>query len=250
MNVIIIEDEIYAVKRLTKLLLGLIPDVNIVTVIDEVDIAIKWFQENEHPDVIFMDIQLADGFSFEIFKHVKITSSVIFTTAFDQYALEAFQVNGIDYLLKPLDTEKLNNAIAKTQKIVQNTTIDYSKITTYLQKEKNKYKERFLVKNGKNISFVSINDISYFISESSYTFIFTKTGNKYIAENTLEEVMGKIDPSKFFQINRKIIVGLTSISKIHNYFNQRFKLNLSPETDADAIVSRNRSKKFMDWLDR
>jgi len=248
MKVLIIEDENYAVKRLKNMLSSLEPTWVILAVIDEVSLAVDWLKTEPQPDVIFMDIQLADGFSFEIFNQVKITSPVVFTTAFDQYALEAFQVNGLDYLLKPLDKNRLRNAIEKVKKTQKNSKIDYSKLMEMIQQKPANIKERFLVKKNDQMWFIEVKDIAYFNSESSYTFLHTKKGNKYILEQTIEEVIKKVDPNSFFQINRKMIVGLHSIQEIHYYFNNRFKLTLNPLNSNEVIVSRNRSKSFKEWL--
>lgn len=248
MKVLIIEDELYAIKRLEKLLFDLEPSWEVIARIDEVKLAVHWLKNNPAPDVIFMDIQLADGFSFDIFEHTKISSPVIFTTAFDQYALKAFEVNGIDYLLKPLEEEKLKNAVQKIKNNLPKDSFDYSKIANMIQNNDTNRKDRFLVKKNDEMWFVQTPDIAYFNSESSYTFLYTKKGNKYILDNTLEEILNQLDKKLFFQINRNMIIRLESIIKIHTYFNGRYKLDISPQLSDEIIVSRTRSKNFKDWL--
>ncbi|MCG8577105.1 MAG: LytTR family DNA-binding domain-containing protein [Flavobacteriales bacterium] len=249
MNFLIVEDEKPAANRLKSLILELEPNWNLLAFIDEVELAVNWLNTNPAPDVIFMDIQLADGYSFDIFDQVSLDCPIIFATAYDQYALNAFKVNGIDYLLKPIQKEELQASIQKFKKLSKTSAFDYQKLSELMLKEKQSYKERFLIRSGEQMSFVMVEEIAYFLSESSYSFIITRNGNQYILDDTLERIMTKIDPAKFFQINRKMIICIDAIQKITPYFNNRFKLELNPESKEEVIVSRNRIKVFKQWLD-
>ena len=247
MNILIIEDELPAVKRLIKLLNELEPDCCILETIDEVSIAVKWLNTNPQPDLIFMDIQLADGYSFEIFEQVTIEAPVIFVTAFDQYAINAFRVNGLDYILKPIQKELLQEGLERFKSLNKSTQIDIGVLSTFLSRKKD-YKERFLIKKGEELNFVRTKEIAYFLSESSYSFIVTKSGNRYILDQTMDQIEALLDPGLFFRINRKQIVGLDAIAKIAPYFNNRLTLVLNPEEKNETIVSRSRVKPFKEWL--
>ena len=250
MNILIIEDEIPAIKRLTKLIDELEPSWTIIEQLDEVKTAINWLETNPSPDLIFMDIQLADGFSFEIFEQTQINSPVIFVTAFDQYAVNAFRVNGLDYILKPIQKDLLAESISRFKTITSPIDIDLSSLAQLLKRKNEHYKERFLIKSGEELNFVRTQEIAYFLSESSYSFLVTKVGNRYIIDLTMDQIESELDPSIFFRINRKQIVCLDCITKISSYFNNRLKLDLNPIENSDTIVSRSRVKQFKDWLNK
>ncbi len=250
LNILIIEDEQPAVKRLIKLLDELNSNHTIVGQFDEVSTATKWLNENEQPDLIFMDIQLADGFSFEIFDQIDIQSPVIFVTAFDNYAIEAFRVNGLDYLLKPIEKDLLAKSLDRFKALKSPKNIDIEALTQLLNPNKRQYKERFLIKSGDELSFVRTNEIAYFVSEDSYSFIITKSGNRYIYDDTINQIEQELDPTIFFKINRKEILSLDSIVKIGAYFNNRLKLELQPLQNHEVIVSRPKVKAFKAWLNR
>ncbi len=251
MKVLIIEDEIPAAKRLSKLINLFRPNAQIVEVIDSVDGAIKWLNTFEKSDLLFMDIQLSDGLSFDIFNHTEIQSPVIYTTAYDQYTLKAFKVNSVDYLLKPIDPDELEKTFLKFDKVFrQPQSYDTSAIENLLkvmtQKE---YKSRFLVKVGQQLTYIPVEDISYFYSDDGLLCAKTINGKRHILDYTLDQLEQVLNPSQFFRINRKIITCIKAINKIHTYFNSRLKLELQPKTELEVIVSRDRVNDFKKWLD-
>ena len=250
MKVLLVEDEIPASKRLTSLLKELEPTWEIVAIKDEILNTIEWLISNPAPDLIFMDIHLADGYSFAIFDEVTITSKVIFVTAYDQYALKAFDVNGLDYLLKPIKTSELTRSIARFKDLVHPQEIDVNTISALLKQKEKSFKERFLIKSGEQLNFVQISEVAHFISESSYSFLVTKSGNRYILDSTLDQIENDLNPHVFFRINRKQIIGIESIQKISPHINNRLKLELNPNEKEDSVVSRTRVAQFKDWLDR
>lgn len=252
MKTLIIEDERPAALRLKKLILECAPQAEILEVIDSVEAAVKWLNTFEKPDLIFMDIQLADGLSFDIFQQTTIKSPVIFTTAYDQYSLKAFKVNSVDYLLKPIDPEELKKAMDKFEEVYhQPQTYDASAIHKLLESiHSKKYKERFLVKTGQEFSYIPINDIAYFYSEDKIVCAKNVNGKRHILDYTLDQLEECLDPDSHFRINRKYITKLSSISKINTYFNSRLKLELHPAPNDEVIVSRERVGNFKGWLDR
>jgi DNA-binding LytR/AlgR family response regulator len=225
------------------------PEIEIVGKLQEVKESVTWLSSNTQPDLIFMDIQLADGFSFDIFQEVTIESSVIFATAYDQYALKAFKVKGLDYLLKPIDENELRQSMQRYKEIQSHKKVDLSQLTELFQSRQKSYKDRFLIKHAEQISFIRTPDIAYFLSEESYTFLVGKSGKRYIIDGTLDQITDQLNPSDFFRINRKIIVSIDAISSVQNYFNNRLKVILNPAEKEDVLVSRNRVKDFKDWLD-
>ena len=251
MTYLIIEDEFHAAKRLGGLVSELVPDGIHLETIDTVEEAVEWFENNTHPDLVFMDIQLADGLSFEIFKKTAVETPVIFTTAFNEYALHAFKTNSLDYLLKPVDKEELKGALEKYRKLFGQRvqSIDAKMVENLLkgltQKE---FPERFLIKSGQGISFVSVNDIAWFHSEEGLTFLMTHQRKKHHLDYTLEQLEEMLHPGFFFRINRKQIIGINGIEKVSDYFNSRLSLRLKPEQEEESIVSRERVKSFKKWL--
>jgi len=251
LRILIIEDELPAVKRLTKLLAEINQNHQIVGQIDEVTSAVDWLENNPAPDLIFMDIQLADGYSFQIFEQVEIKSPVIFVTAFDNYAVDAFKVNGLDYLLKPIKKELLLKSFERFEASKTSKNIDLNALSDLLNPNKRQYKERFLIKSGDELTFVKTEEIAYFISEDSYSFIITKSGNRYIyTAESISQIEQHLDPTVFFKINRSEIVSLDSITKISSFFNNRLKLELKPVRNHEFIVSRPKVKAFKVWLDQ
>lgn len=256
MNVLIIEDEKPAAKRLERLVLGHNEGITILAKIDSVKGAIRWFGENNPPDLIFMDVQLADGLSFEIFEYVEITSPIIFTTAYDEYALKAFKVNSIDYLLKPIDEGELDNAFEKFNRLTITHKTDNSgfnsieQITQAMTMLTRQYKNRFIVKIGEHIKAVSVNDILFFFSRDRATYCVTEEGKSYLLDNPLQEVVQMLDPQNFFQINRKYIISLKAVKDMVSFSNSRLKIILKHSDDDDVIVSRERVQEFKNWLDQ
>ncbi|QEE51350.1 response regulator transcription factor [Flavobacterium alkalisoli] len=250
MNVLIIEDEKPAARLLQRKLQKL--NLEAGTMLHSVEEAIDWFQNNEHPDLIFLDIQLSDGLSFEIFDAVPISSAIIFTTAYDEYALRAFKLNSIDYLLKPIDEEDLEVAVNKYRERIpasQEFSFDFNQIKQMLVNplEKN-YKKRFTIKMGQRLKMINIDDAECFYSENKGTYIHTNDGRDYLLDGTLEQLESELDPSKFYRVSRKFIVSVNAIKDIVMYTNSRLKLVLNTYNEDDVIVSRERVNDFREWL--
>jgi len=254
MNILIIEDEQHAANRLIKLIKEVNRNTNIVDVIDSVEWAIEWFQKNEPPELIFLDIQLSDGLSFNIFKKVEVSCPVIFTTAYDEFALQAFELNSIDYLLKPIDEKKLGLAIEKYKKVKDGflkseMNFDAQKLIDALSEKEPEYKTRFLVNKGNSLIVVSVEDIAYFYSEDKQTFIICFDHKKYMINDTLDSLERTLEPKRFYRANRQYLVSEQSIKEIHNHFNYKLKLELSPKPLADdVIISKSRVKGFKGWI--
>lgn len=256
MNAIIIEDEKPAARRLNRMLDKL--EVPIVAVLHSVEESIVWFKNNEHPDIIFLDIQLSDGLSFEIFDNVKINSAVIFTTAYDEYALQAFKLNSIDYLLKPIDDEELKAAVDKYQELLK--TMNSKQINSNLQFNfedikkllvnpvEREYKKRFTVKVGQHIKMIPLDEVECIYSENKGTYIHTSEGRNYLLETTLEGLEEQLPPDQFFRVSRKVFVQLNAIKDIIAYSNSRLKIITNCFRDFEIIVARERVKDFKTWL--
>jgi len=252
MKILIIEDEHYAAKRLVSMVKDIVPEAEILEILDSVEESKEWFYSHNEPDLVFMDIQLADGLSFKIFEEVKFSCPVIFVTAFDEYAIDAFKLNSIDYLLKPIETDKLEAAISKFKKMHQQSTmqnIDWSELGLSLYANKGKFKKRFLIKTGKAYQYLCVEDIALLYSEDGVSFAINKEGKRLIVDNTLDKIAASIDPTHFFRISRKHITAITEIEKIHPYLNSRLKLDLKQATDQDLVVSREKVKEFKEWID-
>ncbi len=253
MNILIIEDEIPAAKRLQKLIGDFHPKANILEVIDAVEHAVLFLKKKPPLDLIFMDIQLADGLSFDIFRQTKINTPVIFTTAFDQYALKAFKVNSVDYLLKPINSEELQSAFEKFEQHYPQGGAVYNQQTIeqlMQQMTQKSYKERFLVKMGQQLNYLNVSDIAYFYSADGLLHALDTKNKRHILDYTLDQLETVLSPDNFFRINRKNIISLPAIGKIHTYFNSRLKLDLVPSTNEEVIVSRDRVNDFKQWLDK
>ncbi|MBR9915930.1 MAG: response regulator transcription factor [Algicola sp.] len=251
MKVIIIEDEKPSARRLKRMLLELQLDTD--TMLHSVEEAIHWFQNNEHPDLIFLDIQLSDGLSFEIFETIDIKSAVIFTTAYDEYALQAFKLNSIDYLLKPIDEDDLAKAVAKYKNRTpkqQTVTLDFNDIKKLLVNPiEREYKQRFSVKVGQHLKLINIDDIECFYSENKGTYVYTSEGRNYLLDTTLEQLEDELEPHKFFRISRKFIVNVNAIQDMLSYTNSRLQIKLHTFKEQEVIVARERVKDFKEWLD-
>jgi DNA-binding LytR/AlgR family response regulator len=251
MNVIIIEDEKPAARRLNRMLLAL--GIEAKTMLHSVEESINWFQQNEHPDLIFLDIQLSDGLSFEIFEEIEVKSAIIFTTAFDEYALKAFKLNSIDYLLKPLDDEELEVAVDK-YKLNQSKTTDIQVNIDDIRKLlinplDRKFKKRFTIKIGQHIKIIHVDEIECFYSENKATYIHTNSGRSYLIDHSLEHWQEQLNPEQFYRVNRTFIVHINAIKDIIAYSNSRLKLVLQSYSDSEIIVSRERVKDFKSWID-
>jgi len=254
MKVLIIEDELQAAKRLEQLVKEIIGDAaEILDQIDTVKRAVAWFQQHPQPDVVLMDIQLADGLSFQIFEQTTVKAPVIFTTAYDAYALQAFKVNSIDYILKPVDKAELTQALRRVEERLT-PVLRPDEMLVKMQEAMamltRRFKTRFVVKVGEHLRTVEVDDVKFFFSQDKTSFAVTGDARNHILDYTLEELEKMLDPDRFFRINRKYLVGTSAIQDIIHYTNSRLKLVLKGSTDNDIIVARERVQEFKDWLDR
>ncbi|MEI7735655.1 MAG: LytTR family DNA-binding domain-containing protein [Ferruginibacter sp.] len=250
MKILLIEDEDPAAKRLQKMLQEAIPDAEVSDNIVSVSSGIKWFKENNLPDLIISDIQLSDGLSFEIFKAVEILCPVIFTTAYDQYAIEAFTVNSIDYLLKPIKKEELAAALHKFNKIKPvASAIDIQQLLKSFTNPSQEYKKRFVVRYGEHIKTINIEDLAFFYTEDKVNFLTTKEGRRFAIDYNLDSLENMLDPKSFFRINRQYIISIHSIAEMFAYSKSRVLVKLNPAAKHETIVSTERSADFKLWLD-
>ncbi|MBO6881838.1 LytTR family DNA-binding domain-containing protein [Winogradskyella sp.] len=251
MNIIIIEDEKPSARRLQRMLKSL--DVEADTMLHSVEESIEWFQNNEHPDLIFLDIQLSDGLSFEIFEAIDINSAVIFTTAYDEYALQAFKLNSIDYLLKPIDEDDLKKAVEKFKRRTpqkQSVTLDFNDIKKLLVNPiEREYKKRFSVKVGQHLKLINIDDIECIYSENKGTYVFTNEGRNYLLDLTLDQLEDELEPHVFYRVSRKFYVNINAIKDIISYTNSRLQIKLNHYNEQEIIVARERVKDFKNWLE-
>lgn len=251
MTTIIIEDEKPAARLLQRKLEKF--NIEVGVMLHSVEESIEWFSKNTHPDLIFLDIQLSDGLSFEIFEKMEIKSAVIFTTAYDEYALKAFKLNSIDYLLKPIDEDDLEAAISKYKtrlpKPETNLSLDFEQIKKMLSNpfEKN-YKKRFTIKIGQHLKVISTDEIECIFSENKGTYIHTFDNRNYLLESTLEVLENELDPKEFYRISRKFIIPLKSVKEIVVYSNSRLKVILPSYKEDEVIVSREKVSDFKNWI--
>lgn len=250
MRILIVEDEIPAQKRLKKIILEVIPQAELLDCISSVESAIRWFRMNKMPELIFMDIQLEDGNSFDIFREVNITAPIIFITAFDQYAIDAFKVNSIDYLLKPVSKDALQKAHDKLIHLKKNLSQlpDYGEKLQSLENTVKNYKKRFAIRFGEHIKSVSTEDISYFYTENKINFLCTSDNRKYPVEFNLDQLEALLNPEQFFRINRQFIIGIHAIAEMRAYTKARVNIKLNPPCPQETIVSVERSAAFKQWL--
>jgi len=215
--------------------------------------SIEWFSSHKHPDLIFLDIQLSDGLSFEIFDTITIKSAIIFTTAYDEYALKAFKLNSIDYLLKPIDDEELETAVKKYQDQLpskQSLQVDFEDIKKLLVNPMDRaYKKRFTAKVGQHLKIFSVEDIACFYSENKGTYLHTNENRNYLIDTTLESLENELNPQQFYRVNRKFYININAIRDIISYTNSRLQIKLHRFTDQDIIVARERVKDFKEWLE-
>ncbi|GAA4470129.1 LytTR family DNA-binding domain-containing protein [Nibrella saemangeumensis] len=256
MKVLIVEDEPLAAKRLESLVQEVEPEAEVMDRLESVRALVRWWQTNQDtgrsaPDLLLMDIQLADGLSFEAFQQVNITTPVIFTTAYDEYALKAFKVNSVDYLLKPIEKDELELAIGKFKRNQQTSTPEnLTKVLEAYGVKPVAYKSRFLLKQGGRFEVVDTRDIQYIYADEKVVFLVTSENRKFIVDETLDELEGKLDPKLFHRINRKYISQLGAIERIEPHFNGRLRLWLhNRPTDEEIFVSREKAEAFKSWLD-
>jgi DNA-binding LytR/AlgR family response regulator len=252
-KVLIIEDEKPAAEWLRKLILKFDPQISVMAVIDSVSSAVEWFQLNLVPDLVFMDIQLVDGLSFGLFERVKVPCPVIFTTAYEEYAVKAFKVNSVDYLLKPIAYQELETAFHKFRNRIQSlqttpaVTIELlNKVKEMLRKQ---YKTRFIIKVGEHLKSITVEEILYFYSLGKATFLCTSDFKTYLVDYSLDRISGMVDECRFFRINRKYILSNQSIADIVFYSNSRLKIKLKNHDEESIIVSRDKVYAFKEWLD-
>jgi len=249
MKLVIIEDEVAAATRLQKLLKKILPQAEFVFLGDSIESAVDWFTENKHYDLVFMDIQLADGLSFDIFERTNLTAPVIFTTAFDAYALKAFKVNSIDYILKPVDEKELELAVTKFKgRGIGFYEDNYPKLSELYRKESRTFRERFLVNKGSRFISVQLGDIACFYSEDKVSFIYTFDRQRYIWNQSLDEIEQSIKPELFFRAGRSLLVCAGAIASFEQGFNGKLVLHLNVKPEAEFSVSREKAQAFKQWL--
>ncbi len=253
MKLLIIEDEEPAAKRLQKMITDILPDAIVLETIDSIAAALKWLETKESPDLIISDIQLSDGISFEIFKNFEVSCPIIFTTAYDQYAIDAFKVNSIDYLLKPIKKDELEIALSKYNKLKSSSAPNTLSIDKLLQAfhstQSNNYKTRFIVKFGERIRTIDVKEVAYFYTEDKINFLTTTEGRRYTIDFNLDALENLVDPKVFFRINRQYIISIHAIAEMFAYSKSRVLIKLNPPAKEDTIVSTDRSGAFKLWLD-
>lgn len=251
MKIVIVEDEPAAVRQLKRLIQRIEPTAEIIAHFDSIEIGVEWFKKNPSPDLAFFDIQLSDGLSFEIFEQVTLICPIIFTTAFDHYALQAFKVNSIDYLLKPIKEEELAAALKKfnsTKNSLPNL-IELAQMMRQQSQPNPSYKSRFLIKKAQQYLSIDVKEIAYIYSEDKITFLQT-TQKRHSINYSLDELEQSLSPALFFRLNRKVIAAYPAIKKIHTYFNGKLLVELYPVTKDKIIVSRDKATPFKAWLDQ
>ena len=256
MKILIVEDEVLAAKKLTKTVASIDESAEVIGVADSIQGTVEWLNNNPAPDLILMDIELADGQSFEIFSLTEVKSPVIFTTSYDEFALQAFKVNSIDYLLKPVQKEDLEAALNKFKQLKsmykedKKEDVSIEQIVKELQQklQPKEYRKRFLVKHGQKLISIEIDEIAYFFSDGRLNFFKTSDNRKFVVDYTMDEMEDMLDPDKYFRISRSFYVSINSIDQIHDYFGNRLLLHLNPPVDKEAIVSREKVSDFKKWM--
>ena len=254
MKILIVEDEELAVKKLQKTLLSIDRMVEVVGVTDSIKSTVDFLKQNTPPDLILMDIELADGQSFEVFNMVPVKNPVIFITSYDEYALKAFKVNSVDYLLKPVQKDELEAALNKYKELnVADNNKGSSDINNLIKELQSKlqpkeYRKRFLVKQAQKLVSIEVDDIAYFYSDGRLNFFKTRDNRKFVVDYTMDELSDMLDPEKYFRISRAFYVSVDSIDQIHDYFGNRLLLNLTPALDKEALVSREKVMDFKKWM--
>lgn len=251
MNILIIEDEEAAAFRLKKMLLQIDSTIREINITESIEGSVHWLKEAASPDLIFADIHLSDGSSFEIFHQVKVETPLIFTTAYDQYAVKAFKFNSIDYLLKPIKQAELEESFQKFKKRQIHpsaSTLNYNTLISAVKHANESYQKRLVIRYGQNIRMVEIAEVAYFYTEEKVCFACTREGNRWPVDHTLDELESILDPSLFSRINRQYIIHIQSIESMHAYSKARVKVVLNPSAGSETIVSSERSAGFKEWL--
>jgi len=254
MRTVIIEDEFHNSQMLEALIRELRPNWQLVATLDKVSSSIQWLRDNPHPDVIFMDIQLIDGICFSIFEEVKIECPIIFTTAYDEYAIKAFEVTSVDYLLKPIDEVKLIKAIEKFEKIFPHSEnspgqVDYSEIIDAIQRNNKEYRKRFLISGVDSFFKINVEDIAYIITQESVSQAIMFSGKSHVLNHSLEKMEEDLDPKIFYRANRKTILNIESVNKIENFFGGKLVVKLIPPLKEIITISRLKATAFKKWFD-
>ena len=251
MKLLIIEDEKHNANRLQAMINELDPGISVVGILESVADSIEWFSTNQKPDLILMDVRLADGLCFEIFSACHITTPVIFTTAYDEYAMRAFKVNSIDYLLKPIHKQELAGALAKFKQLAGNQHAEpmISDLIDIIKKQEPVYRSRFLIQVNDGYKTVVVKNIDYIYSEFKITNLVLENGQEHVVPYTMDEMEEQLDPAIFFRANRQYIINVNSIKDIHNFFNGKLKVILHKYPDAEIFISREKAAAFKQWLD-
>jgi DNA-binding LytR/AlgR family response regulator len=250
MRVHIVEDEEATAYRLAKMLQNIDESIHITTITDSVESTLNYLHENGQPDLMMLDIHLSDGSSFDLFKRIEVKCPVIFTTAYDQYAIKAFKVNSIDYLLKPVKRNELEDALVKFKRLnVQIHSIDYEQIASMIQHHReDDFLIRMMVKVGQQIKAFTIDEVAYFYIDEKIVFVRLKSGDRYAIDYTLDQLEHQLNPKKFFRINRGFIISFDAIDKLYTYSKSRIKVVLKPACEVESISSTDRSPLFREWL--
>lgn len=250
MKSVIVEDEEFAAKRLAQLVNELAPDISVVAQLNSVESGVEWFKTNKLPDLVFLDIQLNDGYGFDILDEIEDHPPVIFTTAYNEFAIRGFKYNGVDYLLKPIVKSDLKTALEKFKRNVTGNGHSGTQNLEHLKQLFHKeYKHRFMVKVGNQFRSFNVGDIAYFKSNEGLICLYTHTGQSFPIEYTIDQLENILNPIHFFRINRKFMVSVNAVMEIHSYFNSRLLLRLFPKEEEQVIVSRERTTNFKRWLD-
>ncbi|NUO02165.1 MAG: response regulator transcription factor [Saprospiraceae bacterium] len=255
MRVLIVEDEQLAIEKLSRTIHEVDKTIEIVGQTDGIETTVQWLRANQEPDLIFLDIELSDGQSFEIFNQTVVNSAVIFTTSYDEYAIQAFKVNSIDYLLKPIKKDDLRQSLEKYARMKQQYGHPAAPDIQQLLKDIRgqlapEYRDRFLVKHGLRMLPIDIVEIAYFYSENSITFLKTKGNVRFILEYSLDELEAMVDPRSFFRANRSFIIHIKSVDAVYPHLNGRLKTDLKPTSETEVLISREKAQEFKDWLGR
>ncbi len=255
MKTVIIEDEAFAADALESMILELRPEARVLEKLESIEEAVEWFSLHQHPDLVFCDIHLSDGNSFEIFRQVEIKCPVIFTTAYNEYAIEAFKVNSVDYLLKPIEKEELAKAIRKYEDLKQSSlSMEIQNLHNLLQHAggenvRGEKKSRFMVKSGHSIKTISSEKVAYFLAEEGVVLLVTFEGKRFVVNYTLDQLEEMLDPNSFFRANRQLITNINAVKEVSPYFKGRLHLTLNPSLAGDQIISSSKASIFKEWLD-
>lgn len=250
MRTIIIEDEAFAADALENMLLKIRPNAKILTKLESVEESVEWLRKNEFPDLVLCDIHLSDGSSFEIFKQVEVKSPIIFTTAYNEYAIEAFKVNSVDYLLKPIKAEELEQAIGKYEGLKKsNLARELENIQNLISNSSASKKSRFMVKSGQVIKTIPSEEVAYFLAEEGVVLLVNFVGSRFVINYTLDQLDQQLDEKMFFRINRQLIVNIKAVKEVNPYFKGRLHLSVEPKLKDDQIISSSKAAEFKEWLD-